>query len=364
MLSRLEVGLADEGVRVVHAVPYALADQVGPGIHAAAVGYFDGGWALGPLIRGKARDLIARVQQTEESEESLDVVHAFGQGTWRLAAEIARQSRAALMIEVWRASLMAPAAALVREIGSLGLPRVGLIVGEQALVEQLRQRVPTGVGVSVAAWGVHVPERGRSRTSGEVLGVGILSESGDARSVVPALTGLRDATRDGPETMIFADVSNAEPMRLRSTIDRRAVRTREAGLWSAARKLGLLDRLSLTPEMEARREPILQADLLLLPEPTGAQRTLVLEAMAAGVAVVSVIDDGVSVLNDATCVRVPRSDAAGWSGAIASILRDGPRRSSIAESARAYVRQHRSASSHIAGVLRAYEAGASAAAAS
>lgn len=356
MLARLEVGLADEGVRVVHAVPHACVDQVGPGIHATVVGYFEGGLAFRPLIRAKAKDLIQRVQESEESETPIDVVHAFGQGTWRLAAEIARLSNAAMLIEVWRPSLMIPAAAFVRELKHGGLAGLGLVVGESAMETALRQRVGNAAAVMTAPWGVHVSDRVRVRQAGEVLGVGVLSESGDPRSIVPALTGLRDATRDGPQTLVFADVSSSEPLRLNSTVDARSISTRESGVWTAARKLGMLDRLSLTPEMEARREPILQVDMLLLPEATGAQRTLVLEAMGAGIVIVSPSDSGLSVLNERTCALAGRGDAGAWAAAIGGVLNDPARRQALIDSARTVIRNHRSASAHIAGVLGAYSA--------
>lgn len=355
MLARLEVGLADEGVRVVHAVPHVCADHVGPGIHATVVGYFDRGVEFGPFVQAKARDLIQRVQESEESQTPIDVVHAFGQGTWKLAAEIARQCRAGLLIEVWRASLMNAAAACVRDLKLPGIAGVGLIVGEPGLASTLAGRVGKAARVIEAPWGVHVPERQRSRSVGDVLGVGILSEAGDARSILPVLEGLREATRNGPETLVFADVSSAEPQRLSVSLDSRSVRTREAGLWSVARKLGMLDRVSLTPEMEARREPILQVDMLLIPETSGSQRTFVLEAMGSGIVVVAPPDPNLSVLNDRTGVIVGRSDAGAWASAIATVLNDAGLWGGVVASARTVIREHRSASAHIAGVLRAYD---------
>lgn len=363
MLARLEVGLADEGVRVVHAVPHVCADHVGPGIHATVVGYFDRGLEFGPFVSAKARDLIQRVQEREESESPIDVVHAFGHGTWRLAAEIARQCRAGLLIEVWRASLVSSAVAFVRELKLSGNAGVGLVVGEEAMARSMSARVGKSAVIIEAPWGVHVPERQRSRSAGDVLGVGMLSEAGDARSIVPALGGLREATRNGPETLVFADVSSAEPQRLNLSLDARSVRTREAGLWSVARKLGMLDRVSLTPEMEARREPILQVEMLLLPEASGSQRTLVLEAMGSGIIVVGPPDANFSVLNERTGVIVEKADAAAWASAIGRVLADPAQWSAISASARTVIREHRSASAQIADVLRAYDRVASAASA-
>jgi hypothetical protein len=343
MLSRLEIGLADEGVRVVHAVPRSMVGSEGVGLYSSVVGYAEAGrfetrWSL----RRRAADLVRAVEDVTGGSAALDVVHVFGGPAWRLGVEVARRTGAAPVLELWRPALLGLAAAVGATPGT-GRPPT-FIVSEPALAGALRSRVP-GARTAEAPWGVHtppeLPPRGRPD---HPLAVALLSDTGDARALTPALAGLMEATKGGPEILIFAAVEDA-------------TKSREAALWSAARRLGVLDRLSMTPQLEARREPVLQMDMLLMPEAHGRERTLVLEAMSSAMLVVAAADPFMGSLVDgvtATLVRSPTT--AAWAEAVAGVLKNPARADALVTSAHAWVHANRPASGQVAGVLKVYDA--------
>ncbi|MDX1565869.1 MAG: glycosyltransferase family 4 protein [Phycisphaeraceae bacterium] len=67
------------------------------------------------------------------------------------------------------------------------------------------------------------------------------------------------------------------------------------GLWQMAKRKGLLEQVNLVRVNEANRRLLPDADVLILPQPSGAIHTIVLEAMAAGRPVVATVD---AVLGD------------------------------------------------------------------
>jgi glycosyltransferase involved in cell wall biosynthesis len=167
----------------------------------------------------------------------------------------------------------------------------------------------------------------------------MLVERGDSRAAIAALEALSAVAKDAPEMMIFLDVEDK----------------RTAGLWRAARRLGLLDRLSMVPELEARREPALQLDAVLLPDAAGVSHSFVLDCMAGGLSVLAAPDPLVESLIDARTARLVVSPTkAEWERALRDTVLDAERWSLLGASAREYIRGNRSVSGHIGAVLEAY----------
>jgi hypothetical protein len=130
-------------------------------------------------------------------------------------------------------------------------------------------------------------------------------------------------------------------------------------VWRAARRLGLLDRLTAVAEMEGRREPVLQTDILAIPEARGVCRTLPLAAMAEGVAVVARPDPyHADWLNQTTArlvgsSRPPTPDD--WESALLSCITDAARTGTLRAGARSLVRQQRTLTAYVGAVRRLYE---------
>ena len=329
LLSRLETGLAGEGVQVTRAVPIGA-----PGAGSIAVRtieYQDRG--LG-LTRGlRAAQFVSAISESRRGAEGpIDVVHAFGD--WPMAAEVARRLGAGLAYEVWCAGLCTRAAGVIGRAPAL------FLVPDQA-VERALFRQGVGISVRTTPWGVPVPARpARILEKGRTVGVMVVGSGADRAGFAAAVEGLAAAIRDRPEVMVFVD----------------AVAARAAEIWPLVRRLGLAERITLAPDMEALRRLTLSGDVLLLPEAMGEHRSLVLEAMAAGLAVVAAADPMVSHLADRRTGRlVAGADAPLWAETMREVFEDPAGARALAASGRQFVGENHRVGNHVGLVLDAYE---------
>lgn len=335
LVTRLEVGIADEGVRVVHAVPERAAASLPGEVYSQALTYSDGGLLISRAVR--VRKIVQELSDTRaaEDERAVDIVHVFGGAAWSLGIELARQTGAGLALEVWRAGLVSRARTL-RVTGQL--PPV--FFSPDPAIERLLLTEDQGIAVRATPWGVHTPEECRPiLRAGRAPTAMVVGGGRDLQAFGAALRGLAAAAREYPDLMIFMD-----PLPSRATPIARM-----------ARDLGLRRHLSMIEGLENRRDLLLQGDLLIQPESGGEQRSIVLDAMATGLAVVAAEDPLISTLIDGVTARlVRRNDPGGWGAALKGILEDPEQTRRLVGSARQWVRQHRRASDHVRAVLDAY----------
>lgn len=354
LLSRIEVGLADEGVRVIHAAPPAVRAPATPalGIQSTVVSYHTPALQLQPLARRSAVDLLAAAERTSEDPLRIDIVHAFGEPCWPVALEVARAARAAVLIELWHPGLVPAAADLLARARRAANGPVPEFLTSEAAVASAMTALEPRARVYSAPWGVHVPDAPRPirvADGSRDLSFAVLYDTGDPRTLAAPLAGIAEATSGVADALIVGAIDDATSRR-------------ETRLWSVARKLGLLDRFSILPDMEARRDPVLAMDILLLPEPRGRQRTLTLEAMARGMAVVAAPDAATELLSEgsSTARLVPSNTPKAWADAIGGLIRNSAAHADLTSAAHQHLRSHRTASTHIADILRAYQQSVSA----
>ncbi len=338
LLSRLEIGLADEGYRVVHAVPVATMSTEPSGIYSVTVGYVDTGLPL--TLRSRVAALVETLKALAEKQGDrgpVNVVHACGRGAWPVGQELARQVGSAVVLEVERASLIGTVAALSPSAAATKeAPSPLFCVPDESLRAEVLRRAPRA-RTHLVRWGVHVPPARHPQTGAPAMVM--LVERGDSRTAIAALEALASVARDSPDLMLFLDIADG----------------RTATLWRAARRLGLLERLSMVPELEGRREPALQMDALLLPDAEGVSHSLVLDAMACGLSVLASPDSLVETLIDGTTARlVVAPTKLEWERAIRETVLNAERWSLLGASSREYVRANRSVSRHLSSVLEAY----------
>lgn len=335
MLSRLEVGLADEGVRVVHAIPTPAAGSHHPEVFSQFVTY-DEGMSLSRYWR--AQRLVGALEELADgAPRPVDLIHAFGQGAWSMAAEAARQTGAGLILEIW-SSQLGTAAGQVRSGGET--PQALCLIPDAAMAGAIKgegAEIPT----RVAPWGVHTPpEALEVLREGRAPSVVVVASGRDAPGVGAALEGMSRVMAQVPDVMVFAEADAIQ----------------RAGAWGLVKRLGVSDRFTLASDLEARRDLALRADVLVLPEALGEHRTITLDAMAAGMVVVAAADPLVSVLRDGVTARLAEgSRAESWAEALTWALRERDGSRALGLTARDYVRQHRRASAQVAAVVDAYE---------
>jgi hypothetical protein len=336
MLSRLEVGLADDGVRVVHAIPRKAAAWHQPEVFSQAMTYEAKGLALSRPWR--ARQTLRTLEDMAGAEgRPADVIHCFGQRCWPFAAELARMTGAALAVEIWCAELIGQG---IRVRSDGGAPAPVYFVPDSALERAARSQDPN-LPIRLTPWGVHTPGQPLEILRPDKAVSIILGGNGrDATAIASFLEGFAAFAKQHPDVMVLAD----------STVIQRAQ------AWPVVRRLGLLDKFTLIPDLEARRELALRADLLALPEALGEHRTLTLDAMAHGMLVVAAADPLNGVLVDSRTAKLldkPVPDS--WALSLTWALESRDQARSLAWSGREYVRLNRRASAHVASVVDAYE---------
>lgn len=339
LLSRLAVGLADEGVRVIRAIPYgtesddALSIQ-GSGLLGEPVHFAPDGlpFSSGARARRLERDINRRLSA---NDRQVDVIHAFGGRCWTVALELGRSLGATVLLEFWRSGL-------ARRLKGLHLStaqRVEVTAPDRALTDAIGDSA-LAQRVRVTPWGVHAPTE-------------LASKPSPPTSIVLCCSGIERA----PVTVAFqaaAELAREHPG-LRIFVDARAAR--RTGLWSRGVSLGVADRLTLVDSIESHRDLTLQADLLVLPEALGEHRSFVLDAMARGLAVLAHRDPKVTHLHSGDQVRlVDKPTIEQWRTGLQGLMESPVELTTRRKAAREYVLQHHRASAHVASVLGVYEA--------
>lgn len=337
MIGRVELGLADEGFRVIHAMPAGIRPGESGPVVSRVVPYET--TALSAFRRIMARRLARTIADpdAEEDDQPVSLVHVFGGSAWDIAAVVAHELEAELVLELWRPALIVKADRLAESMTS-GPPPV-FTVPDMASERLVRERCPR-ITVRATPWGVHVSDSPHPvLPEGKSPAAVVIGSGQDRAACVAALTGLAQVIPTRRDLMVF--------------IDARMVR--RADLWPVAKKLGLLPSLSLIQDIEARRDLLTQADLLILPEARGEHHSVVLEAMAAPMAVVAADDSIGALIHERTALIVPRPDASVWSDTIRGLLSDRVRANALANSAREYVRQERTVFRQVRSVIDLYQ---------
>ncbi len=363
MLHRVEVGLADEGVRVLRAVPAscvgraaaggtaggaggAWADPISEGLYATTVVYTDRGLPFTAGLRAWALVEAFNVAAPPEAGAPLaDVVLVCATGphapaVWRFGRRVARSAGARLVLEVSGPAGVRHAGAL-RDLAAAGSP-VRFIAPDPGLVAEVA-RVAPGARAALVPWGVHPAqprppdERGGRTPTLAVVGAGCdpraaAAALGHAAGLLPGLMAMVDAPHAGAG--------------------------RGADLWALAEgNPALAGRVTLVAQLEARRDLALDCDGLLLLDGSGAHRSIALEAMARGVVVFArphVLNE--TLVDNVSCVFMPDPGASPGAAlaagqCIAGVLADGPRAAGLRASARDFVARQRTVSAQVRALL-------------
>jgi len=354
MLRRLQVGLIDEGARILQAWPRSLGNPEGSPL-ITQVSFEDKGSAISLSLR--ARRLIRDAAQAEASSSGqlssgpleVDVVHGFGPACWAMSAEVARLLEVPLALDVSSDAGLARIADTERRLmrGTAGSDAAGVwIAPDQAMADALTGSCAWPV--RVVPWGVHVPRElprlaaasQRMEETSSLRSACVFPSGSDAEPLCALLEGLkRYLETTGNQVLVFFD-------------DRSFSGSHSA--WRHAERLGLLESISVVAGMESRRDLVLHADILIHPDARGEHRTLTLDAMASGLVVVALADELVSwLVKDQTAIIVAEPRAELWEAALARSF-DRSRCEPLLRSAHRYVSEHHVAHAHVQGIRAAY----------
>ena len=165
MLSRVEIGLASEGVQVVHAMPTDAVSHVLPGgsssgespVFSTLIPFTPSSvpFTLG-LRAQRLLDALRKRLDLEDEERAFDLVHAFGGAVVPLSLELARREETPAVIEIWRSGMAARLAPLLRGFargGPDGITHGGIILSapDAALEREIRSCIRRGVVCDLAS---------------------------------------------------------------------------------------------------------------------------------------------------------------------------------------------------------------------
>ncbi|MEO1009387.1 MAG: hypothetical protein AAFX79_12560 [Planctomycetota bacterium] len=331
MLARLEVGLAAEGARVVHAVPGTLPELLDGRVFSTAIAYEPHGPL--PPFGVRAENLAERAL---EATARIGVVHAFGSAAWRLAIATSRLLESVLVLEVCSAAqadaLAEPAVRTALRDREMVASVPGTGLEHRCLAHNL------AMPLRLIRWGVHSEAMRRGTLAGGDRPAVLLAGPGRERAAWHAAVRCIASTEapGGARPLLLIDADAAEHVHLHPLLD----------------ELDLGEHASLVPGVEARREPALHADLLVLPDAAGEHRSLALDALARGMIVTTAGDPLIDELGESYGV-VPFEPAhpTELAATLAALWDGAPAIEDLRARGRDAIGRRHMASRHVAGVL-------------
>jgi hypothetical protein len=345
MLTRVQVGLIDEGARVVEALPSDLADpDANPLIPTIA--YSDQTALL--ASRARTRRILRGLQALDpplapakDPLALVDVIHGFGEQAWPLAISVAGITGASVALECASDHAVRLVRATEKAAAALDRPVTGVWLGPNTPLTLAAQQAGATWPVVPAAWGTHSSDHlARTSAQAAALSISIIASGDDPSSIAGLLAALAASPHLPEDAMLFADAGAFE---------------RHPALWRRARDLRLLQRISLIDRMEARRDLILQTDVLAIPEATGQARSIILDAMAAELAILARADPLVEATAvPGVAVLAPSGSSDAWADALTQLLANPDHRATMGKAARAHVVAHRPVHRQIEAIFGAY----------
>jgi hypothetical protein len=341
LIERLIVGLAGEGIHAQVVLPIdRKLEESGFDLISEPIWYADRGLALTQRIR--ASQVARQVTKGQSSKDNdsltgvIDIVHIFGGGAWTMGRELARILGAGMVFEVWRAGLIDLAKGLNLE----GSDRALFLVPERPFESGLI-RAGLGQRVHLAQWGAYVPAEPTNIFRDEKISSVVLMSSGRQKDqCIAAFEGIADAIESHPDVMVFANLEVVQ----------------RADLWSRVKGRKLEDRFTIIDRSEDRRDLLLRCDLMVYPDTLHEERTLLLDSMGAGMAILAGNDEYITPLHDSNgVVIVDRPSRSAWAAQLGECLSDLKMTRASGLESRAYVTKNRRVAMYVTSVLDAYQ---------
>lgn len=337
LIERVMVGLAVDGIEAQIVLPKDRnLEEYGFELISQPILYADRGLALTQRIRASQ---VARQVTRDASDPGsvIDIVHVFGGSAWSMGRELARLLDAGAVFEVWRAGL-------IDSVKGLHLgedDRAVFLVPEKPYEAGL---ISAGMGqrVRVAPWGAQAPAEPASIfREGKHISIMLMSSGRQRENCVAAFEGIADAIGAREDVMVFANLEVVQ----------------RADLWDRVKEHRLESRFTIIDKSEDRRDLLLRCDLMVYPDTLHEERTLLLDAMGVGMAIIASRDQEIMPLREESGVLlVDRPQRDQWGPAIRACIERPEHARQAGLSARQYVTKHRRSAMHIEAIKDAYNA--------
>lgn len=322
------VGLIDERLRIVQVIPQGLPIEEWSLFGERLT------WAESRWPHWNHR----RLAQLDAPLEAADIhlIHAMDSRLWAGAVALGGQMNVPVVLGANAAGAVQRVEKLVR---SADPARLAFAAATEPIAQALREKVDPAVVVETVPTGVHVGATPAGDAPDEALCAIVSGDGAFDEAYHALLEGMVEVCKQHPQTQFFMDGQGAE----------------QHQIWKAASKLGLLPNLSLIPRRLGHREMLLRADVLIHPQALGQSRSMTLQAMAHGLAVVAQHDPWLDYLVDQqTCWAVEQPTAQAWAQHLLRLIDQPEDGRQLGQRARDWVHEHRLVSTQIAGILNLY----------
>ncbi len=299
MLNRFCVGLMAEGMQLTRIVPESLADDT-----------LDEGEkriALATRIE-TPMDVLPWMRRTRAARlaEIMDrnlpnVIYAVGETAWQVAMDLGKCIDRPVLLDLHS----------IEQVRLVPTPRddspvAGYIVPTRPIAEALQRRVPAEL-ISVVHIGVALPAELHQpqRCPDQIPVAAIIGNCREKQAYRTLLEGIKLVVPHIPDLQVLLE--------LRGPL--------EHDVWRECDRLELLNRISSIADASHYRTLLTGCDLLLMPERTGQVRSIVLEAMAFGLPIVTNAHPALDFLIDGqTAQFVQQLTPHAWASAIQELL--------------------------------------------
>ena len=329
---QLVVGLIDEQVRVLQAIPESLAED-DASTFGERVTWRDFAWQIARRRR------VAALANTLDSA-GVDFLHALDGGVWQGTLDLCKKMGVPALLS---ASAQDDLALADRALVMARSQPIAFTGTTQPLVDALREKAGNDTRVQLIRPGVHRSNHNhladaspdRDAFCAVVSGNGVFDHQYQA--LLEALTAVRT---NHPTAQFFFDGQSAD----------------QHTLWQWAQRFDLLANISMVPHRLGHREVMLRADALIHPQAMHRSRTLTLQAMARGVPVLALQDPWLDYLiDDQTAWVVEKPDAQTWAALIENLITSPDRRNRLTRTARQWVARTHLASTQVDQTLKLYK---------
>ncbi len=317
MLERVCADLIKEEIEVSRIVPDNLSPEQAEQIESD-VGFtsqIEAPMAVPPWLRRMRAGRLAE----DLGSATPDVIHVVGQGAWKVGMDLAEEIHRPVTLDVWSMGL---ARRVPRGRGA-GRVAAYLVPTKPILKAVCRRRVDPEL-VSLVPLGVNVPQRTRQvlTDTSEEIAVAIIGSGRDVAAYRALLTGLARSVRDFPQLQICMELRGPH----------------EHDIWRHAQRLELLGHISAVRDAAPHAALIAECDVLIIPERYGEVRSIVLEAMASGVAIITSEDPAFDVLvGDETATVVGEPSGVQWARELRRLFADPDRARALGAAGRELV---------------------------